>query len=161
VYDAHIDAGTACRGFYRSADKKTYIHTALGIALYPKVPFTTTSVTLCGQSGTVMSLHSMCMMYTWMLEQLVPVPTALLTRRHTYTLNCVACFTKKVHFTTTSVTLCGQSGAVMSMHSMCMMCTLMLEQCVVVSTAVLTRRHTYTLHCVVNFSIKCTLQPLV
>jgi hypothetical protein len=92
-------------------------------------------------------MHSMCMMYTWMLEQLVPVPTALLTRRHTYTLNCVVCFTKKVHFTTTSVSLFGQSGAVMSMHSLCMMYTLMLELFVAVSTAVLTEDiHT---HCTV------------
>jgi hypothetical protein len=87
MYRAHIDAGTACTGAYRSADKKTYIHTALGIAFYQKVPFTTTSVTLCGQSGAAISMHSIFTMRTLMLEQLVPVPTAVLTRRHTYTLH--------------------------------------------------------------------------
>jgi hypothetical protein len=48
MYHAHIDAGIACAGAYRSADKKTYIHTALGIVFYIKVHFITTSVTLCG-----------------------------------------------------------------------------------------------------------------
>jgi hypothetical protein len=46
-----------------------------------------TSVNLCSQTRAAMSMHSMCMMYTPMLEQLVPVPTAVLTRRHTYTLH--------------------------------------------------------------------------
>ena len=108
-----------------------------------------------------MSMHSMCMMKTLMLEQLVAVSTAVLTR-HTYTLHSLCSeFQHKVHFTTTSVTLCGQSGAAMSMHSICIMHTLMLEQLVAVSTAVLTRRSTYTLHCVPIFSTKRTLQPLV
>jgi hypothetical protein len=40
-------------------------------------------------------MHSMCMTNTLMLEQLVPVPTALLTRRHTYTLHWGSLFTKK------------------------------------------------------------------
>jgi hypothetical protein len=161
VYDAHIDAGTPCRGFYRSADKKIYIHTALCTDIQHKVHSNTTSVTLCGQSGAATSMQSICTTHTLMLEQLVPVPAPLLTRRHTYILNCVACFTKKVHFTTTSVTLCGQSGAAISMHSIFTMRTLMLEQLVPVPTSALTRTHAYTLHCIVNFSIKCTLQPLV
>jgi hypothetical protein len=87
MYHAHIDAGTACAGAYRSADKKTYIHTALCSVFYQKMHFTTTSVTLCGQSGAAISMHIIFMMHTLMLEQLVPVPTAVLTRRHTYTLH--------------------------------------------------------------------------
>jgi hypothetical protein len=95
MYHANIDAGTACAGAYRSADKKTYIHTALGIVFYLKVHSITTSVTFCGRSRAATSMHSMCMTNTLMLEQLVPVPTALLTRRHTYTLHCVVNFSIK------------------------------------------------------------------
>jgi hypothetical protein len=87
MYHAHIDAGTACRGFYPSADKKTYIHTALCSEFQHKVHFTTTSVTLCGQSGAATSMHSIYMTHILMLEELVPVSTAVLTRRHTYTLH--------------------------------------------------------------------------
>ena len=161
MYDVYTDAETACAGAYRSADKKTYINTALRIVFYQEEHFKTTSVTFCGRSRAATSMHSMCMTNTLMLKQLVAVSAAVLTRRHTYTLNCVACFTKKVHFKTTSVTLCGQSGAAISMHSIFIMHTLMLEQLVPVPTSALTRTHAYTLHCVVNFSIKCTLQPLV
>jgi hypothetical protein len=172
---------------------------------YLKVHSITTSVTLCGQSGAATSMHSICMMYTFMLEQFVPVPTALLTRRHTYTLHwgslftrrcplqplvwpcvvkverlsaCIAslwcthwcwnslsrfllqCWQKiyihtalctdiqhKAHSITTSVTLCGQSGAATSMNSICLIHTLMLEQLVPVPTAVLTE-DIYT-HCTV------------
>ena len=87
MYDAHIDAGTACTSAYRSADKKTYIHTALCTDLQRKAHSITTSVTLCGQSGAAISMHSSFMMHTWMLEQLVAVSTAVLTRRYTYTLH--------------------------------------------------------------------------
>jgi hypothetical protein len=79
VYDVYIDAETACRGVYRSADKKIYIHTALCSEFEHKVHFTTTSVTLCCQSGAAISMHSIFMMHTLMLEQLVAVSTAVLT----------------------------------------------------------------------------------
>ena len=70
-------------------------------------------------------------------------------------------FQHQLHIATTSVTLCGRSRATTSMHSMCMMLTLMLEQLVTASIAALTRSYTYTLCCVADFSIMCTLQPLV
>jgi hypothetical protein len=46
-------------------------------------------------------------------------------------------------FTTASATLCSQTRATTSMHSICMMHTLMLEQFLLVATAALTRKHVY------------------
>jgi hypothetical protein len=108
-----------------------------------------------------MSMHSMCMMYTLMLKQLVPVPTSLLTRTQKIHTALCSVYYQKVHFTTTSVTLCGHSGATISIYSIRMMDTFTLEQLVAVSTVALTRGHTYTLHCVAYFTRRCTLQPLV
>jgi hypothetical protein len=62
-----------------------------------------------------------------MLEQFLAVANAVLTRKHTNTLRCVAIFSVKKLFTTASVTLCSQSAGTTSTHSICMMHTLMLD----------------------------------
>src|SRR6478736_8738584 len=84
--------GSACHGFYRSAEKKSYMHTVLCSGFQHQLHVATTSATLCGQSRATTSMHSMCIMLTLMLEQLVTASIAALTKSHTCTLCCVADF---------------------------------------------------------------------
>jgi hypothetical protein len=103
------------------------------------------SVTLCCQFTATTCMHSVCMMHTLMLGQLLAVATAALSRGHTNTLCSTATIQPQKQFKTTSVTLCCQTTATTSMHTTCMMHTLMLGQLLVVATAALTSGDTNTL----------------
>jgi hypothetical protein len=120
-------------------------------------------VTLCCQTTATTSMHSVCMMYTLMLEELLAVATAALSRGHTITLCSIATFSlnSSLHHQCNLVTLCCQTTATTSMHSVCMMYTLMLEELSAVATAALSRGHTITLCSIATFSLNCCLQPPV
>jgi hypothetical protein len=161
LYDACIYAGTTTSGSYRSAVMSWYKHTVQYSETSPQKLFTTTSVTLCCQTTATTSMHSVCMMYKLMIGQLLSVATAALSRGYTNTLCSIATILPQKLFTTTSVTLCCQTTATTSMHSVCMMHTSMLGHLLSVPTAALTRGHTNTLCSIAKFCPKSCLQPPV